>query len=175
MKTERILKTTKTLMTAALILQGVYLLNIALITLCPKLFFAFYGPEHYDLPVPATYLIGAAIATLLFILLYAVMLGKVKGNRRLGTGSSVALGIYIYGMYFCMDTVLGRIYSMKISAWIDQGVGGMTATAGENVAGASLIGSYCNLAKIWFFTAIVLMTAAHGIYRFYCSQEGNEG
>ena len=44
------------------------------------------------------------------------------------------------------------------------------ATIGENVAGASILNRWCDLARVCFFTAIVLLLMAYGIYRYHCKE-----
>ncbi len=78
-----------------------------------------------------------------------------------------------YGMDI-LDEVVEVLYSSKLQKLVDESVTNnplATASQGENVVGNAMLINYCGLAKVWFFTAILLMFIAYGIYVFYSKNE----
>lgn len=171
-------KATKKLLYIALILQTIYLLSVTFISLFPKIILPIFGHSgNYDVPFVGTYFWGAVIRTVLFVLICIVMISKINGDKNMGIGSSIVLGIYTYFTYFSMENILGFIYSRKTSTLIEELLlnvennSSLTATAGENAAGVSYLSGCYGAVKLWFFAAIILMASAHSIYRFYCKNK----
>ena len=171
MEQNNVQKITKNLLTVALIMQIIYLLSVLFITMMPQVVLILWGHSgNYDFPFDSIHFGGALVSTLLFLLIYAMLLMKINNQKSVGIGFGILLGIYTYGTYFVMDIILNALHSYRLSNLINDQSGkySINATIGENVSGASMISSCCNWAKVWFFTAIVFLFISYGIYCFYC-------
>lgn len=166
----RIQKTTKTILFIALGMQIIYMLSVVLITTMPqKLLILFGCSGNFDMPFDFYSFTYAAGCTILFLVFFFVLLHRIASQKSVGNRFGVWLGIYTYGLYFVANDIVGTMRAMWANDWIDSRAAEdfLTATLGENVAGANYISVCCGWAKIWFFTALVLLMIAYSLYRFY--------
>lgn len=174
MEQNQVQKTAKHILKIALIFQIIYVVNIALVIIFPKPFLILRGHSgNYDFPFNSIYFGNAVICTILFIILYLVLNAQINQQKKLGIGTGILLGVFTYITYFIMDEISSFLNSIQLDKLVNEAETNNTFTVmiGENVAGTSIIDNWCSLAKVWFFTAIVLMFIAYGIYSFYCKNE----
>lgn len=174
MEQSRLQKTTTNILNCALVFQVIYMLGTSLILLLPGIFLRIGGLSGaYDLPIDWIHLGSAAVGTIIFALIYVTLTVRISQARRAGAGMGVLLGIYTYGVYFLMETIVDLMYSRRLNMLVADAENNntWTATIGENVAGASILNSWCDLARVCFFTAIVLLLIAYGIYCYHCKEE----
>jgi len=174
MEQNRLQKTTTKILNCALVFQVMYMLWTSFILMLPGIFLRIGGLSGaYDLPVDGIHLGSAAVGTIIFVLIYVTLTAKISQARRVGAGMGALLGIYTYGAYFLMETIADFMYSRRLNMLVADAEKNntWTATIGENVAGASILNSWCDLARVCFFTAIVLLLIAYGVYCYHCKEE----
>ena len=176
MEQNQVQKTTKHILKIALIFQIIYMVNVIVVMAVPRPFLILRGLSgNYDLPFNSIYVGTAGICTLLFIILYFVLNTQINQQKKLGVGTGILLGIFTYIIYFVMSEISSSLYSSKLQKLIDESmVTFKTASTGENIAGNAMLINYCELAKVWFFIAIILMFMAYGIYAFYCKYKSED-
>lgn len=172
MEQNQVQKTTKHLLKIAFVFQIIYMVNVLLVMAFPRPFLMVRGLSgNYDLPFNSIYVGNAGICTLLFIILYIILNNQINQKKKLGIGTGILLGFFTYITYFTMSEVSSILYSEKLQQLVDENITNnplATASEGENIAGHAMLINYCDLAKVWFFIAIILMFIAYGIYSFYC-------
>ena len=174
MEQNRLQKTTTKILNCALVFQVMYMLWTSFILMLPGIFLRIGGLSGaYDLPVDWIHLGSAAFCTIIFALFYIALTARIHQTRRVGAGLGVLLGIYTYGTYFLLETIADFIYSRRLNMLIADAEksNAWKATIGENVAGASILNNWCDLARVCYFTTIVLLLIAYGIYCYHCKEE----
>lgn len=177
MEQSRLQKATTKILNCALGFQVMYMLWTSLILLLPRIFLRMSGLSGlsgtYDLPCDWIHLGSAAVGTIIFALIYVTLTVRISHARRVGAGMGVLLGIYTYGAYFIMETIVDFMFSRRLNMLVADAEKNntWTATIGENVAGASILNNWCDLARVCFFTAIVLLLIAYGVYCYHCKEE----
>ena len=174
MEQSRLQKTTARILNCALIFQVLYMLWTAFILLVPEIFLRISGLSgSYDLPCDWIHLGSAAFCTIIFALFYVTLTARIHQAGRVGAGLGVLLGIYTYGTYFLLETIADFIYSRRLNILIADAEksNAWKATIGENVAGASILNNWCDWARVFYFTAIVLLLIAYGIYCYHRKEE----
>lgn len=174
MEQSRLQKTTTKILNCALIFQVLYMLLTSFILLMPDIFLRISGLSGvYDLPCDWIHFGNAAFSTIIFALFYVTLIARIHHAGRVGAGMGVLLGIYTYGTYFLLKTIADFIYSRRLNMLVAEAEKSNTwkATIGENVAGASILNNWCDWARVFFFTAIVLLLIAYGIYCYHRKEE----
>lgn len=168
-------KTIKNISTIALVMQIIYMLHIALVTLFPKMFLLLCGISNYDFPFDFIHFTGAVINTILFLIFYFLLCSFIKNQKYISNAFSIFLAAYSYIAYFAVNGIVSFLYSSRTTKLITALMepGSVNHTLGENVAGVNYLSRFCSFADIWLFAAIVLLLIAYAIYLFDCNNRRN--
>ncbi len=166
MKQNCVQKTTKTILTIALVMQIIYFLNISFVIWRGENIVGILSAyDYYYTPYNIILLIWALINTLLFILIYVVLTHKMSKQKYVGIGTGIWLGIYTYTTYYFINNVIGAIYSNLVRTNIEYSQDIELAYALNT---SDVIRFCCSCADIWVFTALILLLIAYSIYGFDC-------
>lgn len=168
-------KTIKNISTIALIMQIIYMLHIALVTLFPKIFLRLCGISNYDFPFDFIHFTGAVINTILFLIFYLLLSSFIKSQKYISNAFSIFLAAYSYIAYFAVNGIVSFLSAMRTDTLISALMtsSSLSTSIGENVAGVSHLSNFFSFADIWLFAAIVLLLIAYAVYIFDCNNRRN--
>ncbi len=157
------------ILNAALILQIIFLIYSFVIVMAPDAILRASGVDYnggYSMPFDYIHFGVALIATVLFGIMYTLLMLNIKKGKQLGLGFGVILGIIAYSVYFLATSVT----SVLINGWVDAIskndaiIATWSLGIEENIACYAVLVAIHGMAKFALKTAIILVLVAYGVY-----------
>ena len=162
-------KTPICLLNLALVLQIIYMGSIFWIVTNPTFFLRAAGYEGgYDMPFDSIHFIAGILCTVLFVVMYTILMINIKKQKELGLGMGIFLGAFSYMSYFLMTSLVGKLVTQRIKLLGEDtaSIANWTVSYEENVAAYTLIVKWYDYVRLSLKTAIVLLLIAYGVYSY---------
>ena len=160
-------KTPICLLNIALVLQIIYMGSIFWIVTDPAFFLRAAGYEGgYDMPFDSIHFIASLLCTVLFVVMYTILMLSIKKEKELGLGMGIFLGAFSYMSYFLMTSLVAKLVTQRIKFLGEDTatIATWTVSFEENVAAYALIAKWYDYVRLSLKTAIVLLLIGYGVY-----------
>lgn len=169
MKQNDIKKLPKAFLNAALTMQIIFQICTVIIVAAPEAVLRASVTDYkggYTMPFDYIHFGVALITTVLFGVMYTLLMLNIKKGKQLGLGFGVILGVLAYLTYFLATSVTTQL----ITGWVDTIsrnealVATWSLGLEENIACYAVLVAIHGMAKFALKTAIILVLVAYGVY-----------
>lgn len=169
MKQNDIKKLPMALMNAGLILHILFLICTMALVMAPEFFLKNFAEGYtggYIMPFDYIHYVVALIDTVIFGVIYTLLLLNIRKGKILGMGFGFFLGILAYLSYFLATSVTSNL----INSWVEvlgkdeAFLSGLMLTFGETIGYYAVLVAFHGIIKFALKTAIILVLVAFGVY-----------
>lgn len=167
MNQQNIQRTPIRVLNIALVLQILYVAGIFWIVMDPAFFLRAAGYiGEYDMPFDSIHFIGALLSTVIFVVMYTLLMMNMKKQKQMGLGTGIFLGVLSYMSYFLMTSVVSKLAMQRVELLSKdvERIAVWSMSWEENVVAYMLIANWYGYVRLALKTAIVLLLVAYGIY-----------